>query len=1698
MNSFIQSTLSDISRRFPDRARWLAAALVLLAAAFAATPAQAQPSFTLVSNLGKANFGSGTSLASFDIAQGFTTGSKTGGYVLDAVVLDFANAGSWVTVQLATGVSATSAGTTVATLINPATLAAGNLRFTAPAGTRLSAGTQYFVVVQGSGSVWDTASKAEDAGAAAGWSIADETSSRNSTNTGGFPERSTVAVLKMRVDGYAKAESGRVVGQNNMSLREGGTACAKCPVTPTGNATPGPGPGEITVRWAPGADTRATPVPVTRWKIFWANLDFTGLRNGNASATTRSWIIPDLVPGREYRVEVRALEADEDSPTAISGIVRAGAAKPPGAPSIHTITSGPQLTGVAKLSVIWSAPTDNGGADITNYELRYYAGSADPTDEDDWVEDGESTGLPPAGTSVVKVISGLKPSTAYRVQVRAVNSAGEGPWSASANGMVDASTNTSNHAPVILSFGAGDPNNQNHNRCTINSAATPSLRMPTSATTGELESVRLSGAPVSRDFPLFCQDQASSVDDYDFHDEDGLTLRFSTEVTLPANVLSLHTSGIPYPRVEAGDTAGEYYLRIKAVAVGQHTDVTATVTYLADDADSSYSQKASASAADKADAARQTFAVRVAAASADGPSIDLVRIVSHPTHNAGFTGTNDTYIAGDEILVDVEYSEPVEVVGGYDNVRLRLDLGTDDTTLANSREVMKLKQVLNGGRTLRFAYTVEAGPGTRTCSSNPRASDCDTDGIWVQTANLTDNFNMIFLASDAKVRSVATGVDAGRVRAGLPTSGDGRHKVDGGRTGVAGPVPDPDVPATIDGRTLTVTFDKALHTSVDTGQLMYYLSVHGAGDVSGGNRNADQYPDGISIGGTDNKVLTLTLSEFSPASASDIVTLSYSGGTNLLRTATGNHAAPAFRDLAVTNITGGGVGPLLQRASVAGHSLRLVFDAPLDTASLPAGNTFRVNTQDFDGDTRNIGGAGTVSIDGSTVTVGLAAAVRPDEIVSVSYTPPATGKKLQSATYATAVKAFSGFQVETVQDFTAPTRTGTIFVRDPAASTRTLAFVYFDEALDTSSVPDPADFAIRCCTNDQVPDFNVTPFGIAVTNNAVKMELPSDSTAQTTEWKFAYTPGANPIRDLAGNAAAKIAELDVTARGNGKPIAAAGGTRVDGAVLTIDMGSEPLDPGSVPDPSAFTLHDTDTDSTQLSSGVESVLHLKPHIVYLRLEHPIRPCDGQTPIRIKYTKPTGSNAAPLQGIDGSDADSFTPRNVMNERHSQCRDGRNWLSHMTIGSVVIRANRPFATDKAPKPEWFTVKASGGPVTVTGAAFDPSDAHVLKLELSREFTAGETVTASYRRPAGESGLWDVDGNQLGDVTDWPVLAEAPLTASFHGLPEVHDGRKLFGFEIHFSEEFEGLRLTALKRALSVTGGRLIDVKRTVRGKNQSVTVRVRPSQSGDLTLALAATTNCSASTAVCAKDGRKLSAVSATVPGPDSPGPITAEFHDLPAEHDGRKLFAFEIRFSEEFSGMELTAFEEGALEVTGGRVVDAKRVARGENRNVTVRVRPSSHEDMTLTLLATEDCSAADAICSSDGRKLSETVTETVQGPVAVSVADAQAREGADAALEFAVTLSRAASGTVTVDYVTRNGTARAGEDYTATSGTLAFAVGDTEKTIEVPILDDALDEGKETFTLRLRNARGAAIGDGKATGTIVNSDPLQKMWLSRHR
>ena len=83
-------------------------------------------------------------------------------------------------------------------------------------------------------------------------------------------------------------------------------------------------------------------------------------------------------------------------------------------------------------------------------------------------------------------------------------------------------------------------------------------------------------------------------------------------------------------------------------------------------------------------------------------------------------------------------------------------------------------------------------------------------------------------------------------------------------------------------------------------------------------------------------------------------------------------------------------------------------------------------------------------------------------------------------------------------------------------------------------------------------------------------------------------------------------------------------------------------------------------------------------------------------------------------------------------------------------------------------------------------------------------------------------------------------------------------------------------------------------------------------------------------------------------------------------------------------------------------------------------------------------------------------------------------------------------TMTVDYATSDGTASAGTDYTATSGTLTFVPGDTTETVTVPITDDLIAELDETFTVTFTNPAHATFQYGQtdltATVTIANDEP----------
>jgi hypothetical protein len=114
---------------------------------------------------------------------------------------------------------------------------------------------------------------------------------------------------------------------------------------------------------------------------------------------------------------------------------------------------------------------------------------------------------------------------------------------------------------------------------------------------------------------------------------------------------------------------------------------------------------------------------------------------------------------------------------------------------------------------------------------------------------------------------------------------------------------------------------------------------------------------------------------------------------------------------------------------------------------------------------------------------------------------------------------------------------------------------------------------------------------------------------------------------------------------------------------------------------------------------------------------------------------------------------------------------------------------------------------------------------------------------------------------------------------------------------------------------------------------------------------------------------------------------------------------------------------------------------------------------------------------------------LSGNPAITINDVAVAEGDDgtSAYVFTVSLSKASTKRVSVDFTTEGGSALGGEDYVHTSGTLNFARGETHKTVTVLVNGDTTVEGSETFSLKLRHAHNAFLADSCGLGTIVNDD-----------
>ena len=363
----------------------------------------------------------------------------------------------------------------------------------------------------------------------------------------------------------------------------------------------------------------------------------------------------------------------------------------------------------------------------------------------------------------------------------------------------------------------------------------------------------------------------------------------------------------------------------------------------------------------------------------------------------------------------------------------------------------------------------------------------------------------------------------------------------------------------------------------------------------------------------------------------------------------------------------------------------------------------------------------------------------------------------------------------------------------------------------------------------------------------------------------------------------------------------------------------------------------------------------------------------------------------------------------------------------------------------------------------------------------------------------LFDAMGADIADDTGiGTILNTEILTGSFENVPTEHDGSTPFTFDAIFNSDIGISYKTLRDHSFTVTNGKVTRARRN-NGRNDSWEITVTPWGNDAVTVTLPGNRDCGTTAAICTKEDHPVqlsNSPSATVAGPPgvSTVPVTASFSNMPAEHNGGE-FTFDLSFSENVAA-GYARIRDHAFSVNGATIRKAQRKTQGSNQNWTVTVDPTGNGGVSITLPETTTCSNAGAICTDDGRKLNHSTSDSVQGPVGISVSDARVEEAAGAVLAFAVTLSRSASSPITINYATSDGSATAGADYTAASGILTIESGSSSGSIEVTVLDDSHNDGEETLTLTLSNASSGVLTDATATGTIENHDAMPRALIAR--
>ena len=395
------------------------------------------------------------------------------------------------------------------------------------------------------------------------------------------------------------------------------------------------------------------------------------------------------------------------------------------------------------------------------------------------------------------------------------------------------------------------------------------------------------------------------------------------------------------------------------------------------------------------------------------------------------------------------------------------------------------------------------------------------------------------------------------------------------------------------------------------------------------------------------------------------------------------------------------------------------------------------------------------------------------------------------------------------------------------------------------------------------------------------------------------------------------------------------------------------------------------------------------------------------------------------------------------------------------------------------------------------------VLALSVAGDGTDSGIIIVN--TPAGDEESTETSEQHSNDQLPEVEVLDA-MVVTFRQPPSEHDASTTIDLTWDLSHVPVGvgwaIAADGVNGVLNVQGARYHGVRRVESGKNQSWHSRLTPHGYGDITITVNGTTNCSGENAVCDADGLMLlGGDQLVIRGPlgltvsnaevqEGPG-ATLDFVvslNRPADRTVTVSYGTEDGTATAGSDYYTTV---GSLTFVAGQSEQTVSVPviedPGDSGPEIVVFRLSSP---TAAILYGEF-----AMGTITELAVSSQQEETDSAP-GVSVADTIAQEGPGATLGYVVSLSHASDQPVTVTYKTVRekglGAPRPEWDYHATSGSITFATGETEKTVSVRLREDEEEDGRENLTFALTSSSGATIADAEATGTILNTPKGQRL------